>query len=87
MNRGIPTTIQILAALAFVAVMLALVGNFDYADALTQEAIAKDARGAAAIVDTLSHPLPYSATVTQSGDGIAEARTRFYISKSVREAK
>lgn len=34
-----------------------------------------------------SFPLPYAATVTQSGDGIAEPRTRFYIAKSVKEAK
>jgi hypothetical protein len=33
----------------------------------------------------LSFPLPYAATVTQSGDGIDEPRTRFYIAKSVRE--
>jgi hypothetical protein len=27
------------------------------------------------------HPLPYTATVTQSGPGITEPRTRFYIAK------
>jgi hypothetical protein len=34
-----------------------------------------------------SFPIPYSATVQQSGDGIAEPRTRFYVAKSVKEAK
>jgi hypothetical protein len=38
-------------------------------------------------VAALSFPIPYSATVTQSGDGIAEPRTRFYVAKSVKEAK
>lgn len=74
-------TIQILAALAFLAVLYMLVGNFDYADALTQEAIAKEARGAAATIATFDHPLPYTATITQSGPGIAEPRTRFYVPK------
>lgn len=34
-----------------------------------------------------SFPLDYSASVTQSGNGIAEPRTRFYVAKSVREAQ
>lgn len=35
----------------------------------------------------LSFPIPYSATVTQSGDGIKEPRTRFYVSRAVKEAE
>jgi hypothetical protein len=35
----------------------------------------------------LSHPIPYSATVRQSGDGITEPRIRYYVSTSTKEAK
>lgn len=31
-----------------------------------------------------SSPIPYAATVTQSGDGISEPRTRFYVPMSKR---
>jgi hypothetical protein len=30
-------------------------------------------------------PIPYSATVRQSGDGIRQPQVRFYVAKSVRE--
>lgn len=38
-------------------------------------------------VAALSFPLPFSVSITQSGDGIDEPRTRFYVAKSVREGK
>ena len=78
------TTIRIAAALTFLAILYVLVGNFDYADDLTAEAIAKEARGAAVTAATLSHPLPYTDTVTQYGDGIKQPRTRFYVPTSAK---
>lgn len=77
-------TIRVLAALTFLAVLFVLVGSFDYADEVLAEAIAKEARGAAVAATTFAHPLPYAATVTQSGDGIDEPRTRYYIPRSAR---
>lgn len=44
-------------------------------------------RGEPAAVSLLEFPIPYAATITQSGDGIDEPRTRFYVARSVREAK
>jgi hypothetical protein len=78
---------RIVAALLVVLILAlgyAFVGTWDYADALTAEAIAKDARGAAATTATLSHPLPYTATVIQSGDGIDTPRVRYYIPKETK---
>jgi hypothetical protein len=73
------------AAVCLIIVLaFAMVGTWDYADALIAEATSKEARGAAATVGALSHPLPYAATVTQSGDGIKEPRTRFYVPTSAK---
>lgn len=72
------------AVAAILTLAFLLVGALDYADALDAEARAKDERAAAIQAEAtptlpLSFPIPYDATVTQSGYGIDEPRTRFYV--------
>lgn len=74
----------IAAAIALIAYM-GTVGALAEYIIPPQAEVASSSLGEPAAV--LSFPIPYSATVTQSGDGIAEARTRFYVAKSVREAE
>ena len=70
---------------AVLAVLIGTVGAMDYADALTAEAVEKDARPARVTEHDrhapqryLSLPLDYDATVTQSSPG-EMPRTRFYV--------
>lgn len=76
------TAVQIIAALGFIAALYALVGTFDYADALTAEAQAKLDRAIAIEAQSilpLTHPIPYDAVVIQTGPGIEKASARLYV--------
>lgn len=68
---------------ALLLALLGIAGTNDYIDAInmdTAEKEAREARTLAAIgVRQFSHPLAWSATVTQSGPGIREIRTRYYV--------
>lgn len=87
--------VQVLAGVTVATIFLVLAvgcgaSDIDVTAALVAAADARKANVRAedrAAVILLSHPLPYAATVTQSGDGIAEPRTRFYVAKSVKEAQ
>lgn len=90
------TALQLLAALGFLAI-IGLLGNFDYSDQLEQEAQAKVLRAERAAqaaceveiktVGCLSHPIPYSATVTQSLPSGREPTTRHYVKTSNKDSK
>jgi hypothetical protein len=84
------TALKAIAIAVFLAALYALAGSFDYADALTAEAQAKldraaAIRNAAEIAADKSgcctHPIPWTATVEQSGQGINQVRTRYYVRK------
>jgi hypothetical protein len=62
---------------------LLVTGTMDLQDA--EIAAAQRREEAAAARARLSHPLPYTATVTQYGDGIREPRTRYYVPRRARE--
>lgn len=64
----------------FLAVLLGVAGAFDYASAIDADTAEKEAL-AASIQFRLDFPLNWSATVTQSGPGIREVRTRYYVKK------
>lgn len=71
--------IGILGALALIAYVGFVGGLVDF--------FFPEQEAAVALPERWDFPIPYSATVTQSGDGIAEPRTRFYVARSVREAR
>jgi hypothetical protein len=85
-------TVQALALITVVAIGAVLVfgcGASDVEVTAAQVAAADEMKARISAPDRaaviqLSHPLPYSASITQSGDGIAEPRTRFYIPTSAR---
>lgn len=57
-----------------------LAGTWDYASAIDADTAAKERREAS-IATSLSFPLPWTATVIQSGHGIQEMRVRYYVPK------
>jgi hypothetical protein len=80
----------ILAALALIAYLGFWGGLVEFFFPAAPQASASpsssfEVDGSAAL--PLSFPLPYAATVTQSGDGIDEPRTRFYVSTSTKGAQ
>ena len=75
--------IGIAGALGLIAYVGFVGGLVDYFFPPQAEVAIPSPRGEPAAV--LSFPIPYSATVTQYGDGIKEPRTRFYVARSVRE--
>lgn len=80
------TKIQVVAALGFVAAVLGILGNFDYADAISTEADEKVARAAAIAaasdaVLSLTHPIPYKAVLCQSGPG-EKPTCRYYVERT-----
>lgn len=77
---GITASLAVIAYVGFVGGAV----NFFFPESAAPEAM--DSSSPESPVAALSFPLPYSATVTQSGDGIAEPRTRFYISPSIKAA-
>lgn len=84
------TALQIIAAIGFLVSLYIIVGNLDYADALTAEAQAKLDRAAAIeaaghSILPLTHPLNWDAVVIQSGPGIDKAKPRLYIKATNRE--
>lgn len=79
----------VLAFLALAA-LFALVGTWDFADALTDEAIAKEelALRAAQLADCCAHPLPYTATVRDClPSGRECTRERYYVPRSARRTR
>lgn len=84
------TALKAIAIFGLLAALYAMVGTWDHADALTAEAQAKLDR-AKAIQSTAeiaadksgccTHPIPWTATVEQSGQGIDQIRTRYYVRK------
>lgn len=60
---------------AFLA-YLGLVGRLDFDSAVVIEKMVQESPR-----PYFEHPLPWTATVTQSGPGIREVRTRYYVPK------
>jgi hypothetical protein len=81
------TSLQIAAALVFVACLFALVGTWDDADQIEREAQVKVLRAERAAAARLDFPLRWDATVTQSLPSGREATTRYYSRTSQKEGK
>ena len=76
--------IGIIGALALIAYVGLVGGLADFFFPPQAEVAESSSLGEPA---AFSFPIPYSATITQYGDGIKEPRTRFYVARSVREAE
>jgi hypothetical protein len=81
--------IGIAAALAFIAIVGFIGGLVDFLIPPAPEA--QFDRSSSLVAEPpaplFTHPLPYAATIKQSGDGISEPKLRHYIPTSARGGK
>lgn len=71
------------ALLAAFLIGLLAVSKLDFESALVNEKIVQ-ASPRPFVEPLFTHPLPWAATVTQSGPGIREVRTRYYVPKDAK---
>lgn len=80
---GITAALALIGYLGFSAGLI----DFFFPPAAPQASASHSSLEPGSAVLPFSFPIPYSATVQQSGDGIAQPRVRFYVAKSTKEAK
>lgn len=82
---GITAAIALIAYVGFSGGLIDL--SFPESNAPQAPAVTGNPSSSGQPAALLSFPIPYDATITQSGPGITEPRTRFYVSTSTKEAQ